>query len=269
MNGYETWATMLEGGNAAFHEGDPQPGFYKMKHYGEWHPVAIWMESGRLLCSILLGKDVSSMDPYRNWVNFCGNPIPESEYRYYEQHGKWKAEPEPLPSQTQGSNRPSDLYESLMLDANEIIERFDAIGEIKDKDDADYIANTLTKAREIASCLSDMHKNAKAPHLTEGRAVDAKYKEPIAELRERMKMICHKLGEYQEVSGHHKLGGLHGRQIGSKVERLAVIEDIDKVVQHFAGTREMRELARKLAQRMVKAGGEVPGVSVTERRIAV
>lgn len=98
MSDYQWWKNAINGNVGPIHEGQPQLGFYKKRKFnpdGEWiapikrpfEPVAIWRDENGKMVGTVNGQPVKDVDDL--WLWSAKNPIPETEYRYYETHGEW------------------------------------------------------------------------------------------------------------------------------------------------------------------------------------
>lgn len=65
-----------------------------------------------------------------------------------------------------------------------------------------------------------------------------------------------------------RIGGAVGARTSLRTEVQAIIEDYPAALAHFSEHEEVRELVQKLATRIIKAGGTVPGVRRHEERRA-
>ena len=144
-----------------------------------------------------------------------------------------------------------------------------------DKDACDLASNWATRLTELAKEADEARETEKRPHLDAGRAIDARW----TPLRDRAKAEARKLkdrvGEAlkarrtaAEASGFDAptKAGTRGKVVSlRKVERL-VITDITALTAFLAAMDppppDFVEVVRKLADRMRRAGVNVPGTAI-------
>lgn len=78
---------------------EPEPGFYRMRKFkgAPFVPAAVWLhaetdpDTGELISDERLVAVVNgeSRDPDAIWLSCCNNPIPEHDYRYRVDYGRW------------------------------------------------------------------------------------------------------------------------------------------------------------------------------------
>lgn len=182
------WQTALAdpseiGKSLGVHDGDAQQGYYRTRSKGgPWEPVAIYYpESSDDLVAYRNGQEVR---PDAIWTWCCRNPI---SYEAYQQAMAGKGFDDEPPAPTVGHNSgDDDPFEAIRQElSGEAEMAAEFLGsEIKTQADAD-------KAGIWAKRLSDLSKRAdnhrvveKEPHLIASRAVDDKWRDPIAQAKE-------------------------------------------------------------------------------------
>ena len=298
---YEYWRSALkaaagEGEWPPIHPDDPQPGFYRMRRGkgGRWLPVAIWhsAQEGRLLATVD-GKLAD--DPAELWSWVADRPVNYEDYQHRIEHGHWPGEigdaTPPVPGP--GHNLPADPAEALML---EIEQEIDAAlswlelhqERIEQSAEADQAEELINRLRKLSRKADKLRKEEKQPHLDAARAVDDRWrpaiqrpKQVIEQLRKVLttwlraqKEAARRQAEEKlkagalEASANPATSGLSGRKVALRRRKVAVIEDYQAALKHFADHPDVRTLVQRLANAAVRAGEEVPGVKVKIEEIA-
>jgi hypothetical protein len=190
----------------------------------------------------------------------------------------------------------SDQCSQLWNECSAWLER---LGSIEDQVSADRCAN-------YADALSDLEKKAEAfrtaekkPVLDQGRAIDAKWK-PIVTAADEAKRVCKKAIEPFLIAETERLerefmeqlkaengdvsllglasltakAGTFGRTISLRRVRKVVVSDRTALINHyhrdprFLNDESVQKLLAKLADHDLQAGRSVPGVTVTEEKVA-
>ena len=157
-------------------EGNPQPGFYRKRHFkdGPFVPVAIWSQDGGMVA--LVNGDVA--DPSDIW-SFCArNPIGEATYHAILGGAPWPDADPVVADQIAGAGHNSDVVDEAEMLRDQIeAAKTGAAAYAKITDD-----ETSAKAQSLRSRLLELkgeaekkHKKEKEPHLEAGRAVDKKW----------------------------------------------------------------------------------------------
>lgn len=178
-NAWTWWQAALAnpaeiGKSLPVHDGDVHQGYYRTKFKGgKFEPVAIWYEDGEWLA-------LRSDRPVRAdeiWTFACRNPISYEAYEKASTTGEWDDEPT-APQRGMGDNLPTDPFEALKLEfqgEEELAAEF-LKTPITEQAQADRAAVLAKRIASIAKKAKDMHEREKEPHLTAGRAVDAKWR---------------------------------------------------------------------------------------------
>jgi hypothetical protein len=190
----------------------------------------------------------------------------------------------------------SDQCSQLWNECSAWLER---LGSIEDQVSADRCAN-------YADALSDLEKKAEAfrtaekkPVLDQGRAIDARWK-PIVTAADEAKRQCKKALEPFLIAETERLerefmeqlkaengdvsllglasltakAGTFGRTISLRRVRKVVVSDRTALINHyhrdprFLNDESVQKLLAKLAEHDLQAGRSVPGVTVTEEKVA-
>jgi hypothetical protein len=190
----------------------------------------------------------------------------------------------------------ADEIASLWSEVTEWLER---IGIIADQVTADRCAN-------YADALSDLEKKAEAfrtaekkPVLDQGRVIDARWK-PIVTAADEAKRVCKKAIEPFLIAETERLerefmeqlkaengdvsllglasltakAGTFGRTISLRRVRKVVVLDRTALINHyhrdprFVNDEAVQKLLAKLAEQDLQSGSEIPGVELTEDKVA-
>lgn len=295
MNDYAWWLNAIKGHQGEIHADHPQCGRYKMRRAknSPYLPVAIWRgQDGEITAAV----EREIVDPSTIWTWCAKNPVAEADYKYALANGRWPNDaPEPpsigdnMPPQTITEQIPAEIEtaESWLVSNTPITT----------KNGADIASNIVSKLRDLKKLAEAEHKIEKQPHLDAGREVDAKYKPLISDLDTCTKALLQAVSgwmaaerakqEAERAAARAKsdpmseempplpepvkvqAGGARGRKIGAREVKIAVINDYDTALAHFAHHPDVVTLIEKLAQHAVRDGHTVPGVEVkTEVRAA-
>ena len=190
----------------------------------------------------------------------------------------------------------SDQCSQLWNECSAWLER---LGSIEDQVSADRCAN-------YADALSDLEKKAEAfrtaekkPVLDQGRVIDARWK-PIVTAADEAKRVCKKAIEPFLIAETERLerefmeqlkaengdvsllglasltakAGTFGRTISLRRVRKVVVSDRTALINHyhrdprFLNDESVQKLLVKLADHDLQAGRSVPGITVTEEKVA-
>jgi hypothetical protein len=208
---YAWWLAVLAGENPEIHEDEPQPGFYRIRDKGQLLPVAIWWhgetdEAGepegdqKLVCLIgqeevdplgLWGQEKSS-NPMSVWLRAAKSPVTEEAYRMALESGRWPDDaPEPARGSVMGDNLPENPVERILAEIageEEIVEEFLA-KPVEAQEEADKVGPWAKRIGDIAKRAEDLRVAEKQPFLDGGRAVDEKWRLPIAKATELAKKL--------------------------------------------------------------------------------
>lgn len=136
-------------------------------------PVNLWRE-GLTLLGTVAGTPEQPMLLAERWL--FARPAAKDEAAFWRQHGRWPADPEPLPAR---ANMPADPFEALKAEADD---RLAQVAEWLTLNSPIGTQLDCDKARNMQAGLLDLNKRAdamfeaeKRPHLEAGRAVDRKF----------------------------------------------------------------------------------------------
>jgi hypothetical protein len=169
---YQTWRDRLAGMGVPIHDGQPEPGRYKMrmKSHGEWLPVAIGPDADGNLVAIVDGKP---SDPIKIWVWCSKHPVTQDAYKFRVANGHWPDEPKPVVRQ----NMPADPFEALRVEMLDKVQQANHLlkVDIDTQEKCDLARNMQAQLLDIIKRASAMHKTEKAPVLAKEREIDGRY----------------------------------------------------------------------------------------------
>lgn len=171
---FQFWRDAIAGKRPAIETDRPQSGYYRMrtKKDGPYQPVAIWFRDGELVCRV--GSDL--YDPFHAWTYCADKPVSKEVAKYAFETGSW---PGDAPEIGHNSGDLS-LAEQIAEYASMALAWLKKAG-VKDKVSADKAANYRAKLNQLKKEADDARTSEKAPHLAAARAVDDKWRAPIAE----------------------------------------------------------------------------------------
>ena len=293
---YSYWRNALEGKFGDVHENDPQPGYYRMKpHKGaEFVPAAIWIEDEKLVAG--KGRGNEDTDPYEIWTYVCRYPISYEQYEKVMAGEPWPHEILPGELQTNLSNDAPE-NEVIADEINAIASAFDTWlksigGTIKTTEQSDKAATYTERVADLEKRAVSAHKVEKEPFLKGGREVDAKWK-PLTERADGVKrsiksvigvfLVAENIRRAEEAAKVNasrpetvqaapiKTGG-SARAVSLRTRKSARITDLAAASAYSASMKnppsDFIDVVRKLAERMLLAGVEVPGAEIIEEQVA-
>jgi hypothetical protein len=174
MDEFQFWRDALAGKKVEISADAPQPGYYKTRTRkdGPYVPVAIWTANGELACRV--GNEI--WDPVRVWTFCADKPVSKNDAKHAFEHGTWPGD------------APEIGHNSGDLSLAEQIAEYAAMAltwlknsGVKDQVSADKAANYRAKLNQLKKDADDARTTEKAPHLSAAKAVDDKWRAPIAE----------------------------------------------------------------------------------------
>jgi len=171
---FQFWRDAISGKTVVINEHAPQSGYYKTRPRKDagWVPVAIWTVNGKQVCRV--GKE--TRDPHDVWTYCAGNPVTRDAAKHAFETGSW---PGDAPEIGHNSGELS-LAEQISEYARMALDWLKKTG-VKDKTTADIAANYRAKLNQLKKEADDARTAEKAPHMAAAKAVDDKWREPIAE----------------------------------------------------------------------------------------
>lgn len=187
----------LAGKRQLIYADQPQSGYFRrrLQKGGPFLPVGIWRSSktGQLVARI--GDE--AINPIDIWVYVADQPVPRDDAVYAFKNNEWPEHKPAAPPVADapapiGDNKPpSSITDKIRSRVTTVTEWLASTKLIKTDDDASVAANAIADLREMKASAEKLHEDEKEPHLTAGRAVDAKYK-PQIKLAEEMILTLRK-----------------------------------------------------------------------------
>jgi len=191
------------------------------------------------------------------------------------------------------------LEQDLSLLKSDVLAWLSDVGEIADQVMADRCANYADAFASFEKEAEEQRTSAKKPVLDEGRAIDQRWK-PIVSAAEDAKRQCKKalepfliaeterlerefMEQLQAENGDLSLLGLasltakagtFGRTISLRRVRTVRVLDRNALLAHyhrdprFLNDEAVQKLLGKLAEHDLQSGSEIPGVALTEEKVA-
>jgi hypothetical protein len=294
---YGYWREALEGRFGAITETGAQPGFYRKRGVGGiWLPVAIWVEGDIVWVQIGAEEPNGAGEIVTaTWLACAKYPVTEKDYRHAVATGQWLGEAPAAPTAPGiGDNKPPSGFDELATTIATQAAEVEAwlkdrtIESQAEADKCETLANDLLRLKKQAE---GEHKAEKEPHLKAGREVDAKYKPLIEKAADWAKRLKNAATSYLIAREKEKqaaaaqaiargdvapartdtratTSGSSGRKLALRTVRTAHIEDWDAAIGFFKSHPELRELVQRLANKCAQVGAKVPGVRMTEDKVA-
>ena len=170
---YAHWRDALAGKPVAIHDGNPQPGFYKMRKGkdGPWQPVAIWPgDDGALICRI--GPERG--DPVAAWSWCSKHPIAKDVAQHAFKEGSFPGDV------TVGHNSANASLLEQLADCITSAREFLAKTPIATtKVEADTAANYRAKLLDLKGKADKERDEKVRPHLDAQRQINGEYNPTI------------------------------------------------------------------------------------------
>lgn len=195
---FHWWREAITGNNPPIHDGEPHSGYFKRRLVkgGPWVPAAIWDADGRKVCRV--GSE--TRDAYDEWTWLAKNPVKQADAKMAFETGSWPGDDTPVASQLVGSNNPpSDITDLIPMEIGNADAWLKQVKTISTQVDADIAANKVATLRGLKKQADAAHETEKAPHLTAGRAVDAKYNPKIKDAEDAVKRLLAAVTVFQNA----------------------------------------------------------------------
>ena len=177
---YQPYRDMLAGREVPIHADQPYPGRYRMKRGGRFVSVLInVVDSGKVKAQIRDRGASEIVDAAPIWTYCAKYPVTKEAFDTFNATGSW---PGDAPEIGHNSGDLS-LAEQIKEYAEMALSWLRKSG-VKDKTSADMAANYRAKLNQLKKDADDARTTEKAPHLSAAKAVDDKWRGPIAEATE-------------------------------------------------------------------------------------
>ncbi len=274
--------------------GKAECGFWRQaRRSGGFDPVAIWRDINSKHLIARLGFKSSSRivecdedfcERIFSWI--VKNPVTEEAYRSAFETSRW---PDDAPDIGIGHNLPDDPCEAIRVELEAEREAVDEFlkNPIADQENADKAATWSGRIAETVKRADALRVDEKRPYDDASKAVQAKWK-PLVDmgdalakrlksaltpfLREQQRKAAEeaaRAAQAQEVVKpvENSRAGKIGRTVALRTITRARITDPDALFQAIKDYPDMRAEMQRIADRVVAAGGVLPGVEkVTEQK---
>lgn len=162
------------------HPNEYQLGYFRTRRKGgQWEPVGIYPDDNGLDVGMRNGKPVTDIQELFLWS--CKNPITYDAYIRAIEGGGFEDEPAPAPTigDNSGAADPLEAIQLELAGEAEMAAEF-LKSECKTQEDADKASIWAKRLTDLAKRADDHRTVEKEPHLAACRAVDEKWREPIA-----------------------------------------------------------------------------------------
>lgn len=295
-NPWAWWQAALAGEKPKMSEGTPHAGFYRWprkEQYGgkrTFLPIAYWpSEDGAIMHCRVGDTDVSHDRGCDIWINVGAHPVGETAYRgVAERNEPWPDEHALVPMD-RGSNLPPDdfsfegLRDAIENLAREAEERIKG-PPVADQDEADRVANLADRLAELHKKADEGRKVEKGPFDAEAERIQKKWL-PLVHAAEAFKNLKYKIltpwllqqkqAAQREAEAAAAAGspppetrrpgaGTRGRKQTLRTFKRAEITDYEACLTHFKDDTAVRIVVQGLADKVLRAGGTVPGAKLLE-----
>jgi hypothetical protein len=301
---YSFWERRLKGEILPIHDSDPQSGFYRLiRKDGTSHPVAYWFDkAGALRCRIG-DADVDEQRAMEAWPWASKHPIAYATYQAVRRGESW---PDEHPAVILSNNAPADdSFEGLSQQIESFAEAAEAMikaGAAPDQSTADQASHLANKLSDLQKKADAARAAEKKPHDDKAAEVQAKWKPVIgvADIYRRLKAAvvepflkaedkkrreaedaARKAAEEAARTGQPipepvpaatrsapKAGAGGRRSVALRTVKVVTISDRAALLAFFADNQRVTDLLQDMAEKAVRAGVTVPGVTVTEEQRA-
>jgi hypothetical protein len=178
------WNRALKGEFGPIHDGEAQQGYYRVRQKdGQWEPVAIFFPEGS--DQIVAYRDGKEVEADRIWTFACRNPITYEAYQKAVAGGGFDDEP-PAPrgiGDNSGDMEPLDAIKVELAGEVEQVAGFIKKA-VETQAEADRLGIWAKRLADLAKRADNHRVVEKEPHLAASRAVDDKWREPIADAKD-------------------------------------------------------------------------------------
>lgn len=281
QNDYAYWRDALEGKFGPIHDGDPHPGFYRLRRRGQVdQPVAIWRDMDGICCAVSGRED----DASELWTFVADKPITEAVYRAVVAGEPW---PDIAPSVAALTNSESADPADILRDQIEAC-KADIAGFTTITDDTQQAAAQSLRSRllELSREADKTREKLKAPHHEAGKAVDAKWQPLVKDAKAAADKVAAAMGAWETEKARvaaeanapsppvaapapapaAPIKGAYGRAASVRVVRIATVVDQDRLYAAIRDNSELKAAMQRIAQAIVNGGETVAGVEITEER---
>lgn len=285
VNRWQWYQNALKGEFGPIHESDPQQGYYRVRRKGEpWEPVAIFYPEGSdELVAYRNGREARDINSLWTWA--CRSPINFEAYEKAMAGDGFADEPRAAPGigDNSGEADPFDAIAIELAGEIEMAEGFLKV-EVKTQADADKAGIWAKRLTDLAKRADNQRVVEKEPHLAASRAVDDRWRDPIANAKEwatKLKrhvegfLIQQKRAE-EERQRKAREEADAARRVAAEAARKAQEAEQQPEADREAAAKEAERLAAQAKQaeqdaeaRKVNAGRTGARVSVRVEKVGV
>ena len=276
----------------------PEWGFYKTRRKnGPWEPVAIWEEDG-VLKAVRNGDPV---DPHQVWEWCRNHPVDYEAYMQAVRMGTWNDDDPTVAAAIMMGHNVGDMSElDLLRDQIDSAKQgAEAYAKITSDDQAAKAQSLRARLNELAGTADKAREKLKRPHLEAGKEIDAEWMPLVREAKAVADIIRRAISDHETVKLQARraeerrrleqerqreetapvgepvppplpptdvVRGTYGRaaSVGTELVVTAITDDL-ALYGFLRGNPDLEQYLIQLAQRAVKAGFTVPGVTIEER----
>jgi hypothetical protein len=164
------------------HPGEYQLGYYRTRSKGgQWEPVGIYPDESGLVSAWRAGEAVDDIPRLFEWC--CRNPISYDAYVKALDGGGFDDEPPAGLGHNATSDDPLEAIRLELLGEIETASEF-MRAEVKSQADADKAGIWAKRFTDLSKRADNHRVVEKEPHLAASRAVDDRWRDPIAEAKD-------------------------------------------------------------------------------------
>ena len=285
---WQWWRDALAGEFGPIHENEPASGFYRVGN----DAVAIWHEDGQAVAT-RAGRKVE--DVCALWTFAAKWPIPVETYEAVAEREEPWPDAIDVPAGV-GHNAPSEheAIEDELAALKASWERWlDEIGgAIATQEHSDKASTYSERVVSLEARANEGHRVEKKPHLEAGRAVDERWRSVRVNAETAKRHIKGAIGRWEiaEEKRREALAaqvraetGLEvaiepvrtkgaARAVTLRTVKKAEITDLPALAAFIAGMAnppaDFTDTCRKVAEKMLLAGVEVPGAQIVTSKVA-
>lgn len=282
----------------------PEAGYYRVKREGVWQPVHYEYTDGALSCFLGRGQQPAhhhvALDMF-SWA--WKNPISEETYFDFCLTGKWADLDDAVQSQMGGNKPPLDEFEQLSIDIENAGAAVDRYKTINDDETSKAAQSARARLNELSRTADKRREELVAPALKTQRDINAKWQPLVKAAKLYAEAIGKAMGVWETKKAQARakqieeeqraadraiaegtppsamethtaepalevnatIKGGYGRAASVKFEKIIkAVTNWDALIAHYAKDESVRGAVRKLADRDVRNGHNVPGVEIGE-----
>lgn len=285
------------GSSLPVHIDDPRQGFYRVRlnKAQPYEPVAIWEQDG-----VMVGRrGDNDVDPNTLWLRACMNPVSHEDYLAALDGKGWPDDDETVKAQIGDNSAGLDDAEALSDQIEAALAGMKAYETIEDDATAAKALSLRNRLNELSNQADKIRVEEKEPHLTAGKAVDAKWQPLVKKAKAGADTVRSAIGKYETAKlaeARRKQAEEAARAVEAnasaqqpeepnatvepsagqirptygKAASVSVVKTIKQVTDwqalsaYLSTHRDVQALMMQIANRLVANGHDVPGVETME-----